>query len=413
MYHININTKFKILIVMSYNIFGDYMKHFKKWRILYFFIFCFIIGFLTMPLFHGGYFNDLWASFTHIKWYFQILIFIAMFFVTLALHELTHFISFILSGYKNEMIIILFLVFYKKDNKWRFKVDFKLLLLGGGVVFVDLAEIKDEPDFKRANKAMRTSLLAAPLFTLISGVLYLLITLLFFYKNHVLVPTSIYVFIFSMLYTYVSNKETDMIFGDFKAYKRLKNDVNFQNVIISQYANSLYDEKFIEMKEYIKDQNPIKSDLISKSYFIILLDRALFTLDEIDYFCLEKVLYYYNNKMSFSRLVYNTENIDLAQAIIFYLDSLNYKDEAMSLFNILKSSITNSNLNDKAKTYFIKQTKHILKISDETKFLSDIKNIDKGNLFFIMRNVPSVIEAEKVKNAGYKGIKGYLPLIIK
>lgn len=366
-----------------------------------------------MPLFHGGYFNELWSSFTHIKWYFQILLVIGMFFTTLALHELTHFISFILSGYKNEMIIILFLVFYKIDNKWKFKVDFKLLLLGGGIVFVDLGDVDNEEDFKKAVKATRTSLLAAPLFTLISGILYLVITLLFFHKNGFMVPTSIYVFLFSMLYTYASAKETESIFGDFKAYKKLEDDVHFQNIIVSQYANNFYDEKFLEMKDYLSEQYPIKLELISKNYFLILLDRALFSLDEIDYFCLDKVLYYYNNKGSYSRLVYDTENIDLAQAIIFYLDALGYKKEAVSLYYIFESSINNSNLNERAKTYFTKQTKHLLKLSDESFFLSDESNIEKGHLFFLTRNIPSVIEAERVKNAGYNRIKGYLPAILK
>ena len=120
------------------------MKHLKKWRLLYFFIACFVLGFLTMPLFHSGYFGLLWRSFTTIKWYFPILLFLATFFITLALHELAHFVSFLISGYKNELIIILFLVFYKIDDKWKLKIDFKLLLLGGGLVFPDLGDIADE-----------------------------------------------------------------------------------------------------------------------------------------------------------------------------------------------------------------------------------------------------------------------------
>ena len=87
------------------------MKHLKKYRILYFLLFCLFLGFVTMPLIYSAYFNDLWRSLTTIKWYFQILLFLGTLFLTLALHELAHFVSFLISGYKNEMMIILFFVF--------------------------------------------------------------------------------------------------------------------------------------------------------------------------------------------------------------------------------------------------------------------------------------------------------------
>lgn len=387
------------------------MKHLKKWRLLYFFIACLVLGFLTMPLFHSGYFSVLWKSLTTIKWYFQILLFIGTFFITLALHELAHFISFLVSGYKNELIIILFLVFYKKNNKWRLKIDFKLLLLGGGLVFPDLGELNDEKDFLKARKAMQVSLLTAPLFTLISGVLFLVITLIFFYDNSFLVTFSLFTFLFSMLYTYSSTKETSQIFGDFKAYKRVKNDEEFATVIVSQYVTSLPDYQIKMMKNHLTHQNPIRMDIISKSYFQILLDMALFQNNEIDYLILDKCLYYHQHIMSFSRLLSDPQNYELAQAIIFYLSRLNYKQEAEKLFNLFIVTIENSKISLQAKEYFSKQTKHILGLKDESEFLNNPKNINKGFLSFITKNIPSFLESEKLKNKGYEDIKPFLPAL--
>src|SRR5690554_2272588 len=248
------------------------MKHLKKWWVLYFLILCFVVGFITMPFFHSSYFGALWNSLTTIKWYWQVLLFLGTLFFTLALHELAHFVSFLLSGYKNEMIIILFFVFYKKYNKWKLKLDFKLLLLGGGMVFPSLGDINTKQDFDKARKAMQTSLLAAPLFTLISGLLFTTITLIFFYTNSFLVPFSLFTLIFSLFYTYLSTKEAPGVYGDFKAYKRVKNDDDFALVIVSQYATSLPLYHINLMKKHLEKQKPINRDLISKSYFTILLD---------------------------------------------------------------------------------------------------------------------------------------------
>lgn len=386
------------------------MKHLKKWWYFYFLIVCFIIGLITMPLFHNGYINAIWNSYTTIKWYYHILIFLGTLFLTLALHELAHFVSFLFSGYKNEMMIILFFVFYKKDNKWKMKIDFKLLLLGGGMVFPSLGDIKTLEDYEKAKKAMQKSLLAAPLFTLISGVVLYLVTLIFFYKNAILVPLSFYVLIFSLFYTYLSSKEAPNVFGDFKAYKKMKNNADFSLVIVSQYATSLPDYHVELMKNHLKPQKPINSDLISKSFFIILLDMAL-QKDEIDYFVLDKNLHYAASLISYSRLISNNENLELGQAIIFYLDRLNYKDEAAKLLNLFIVTLDSSNIDVKTKEYYQKQTKHILKLEDATEFLKDSKNIHKGPLTFIMRNIPSFIESENNKNSGYNRIKPLLPII--
>lgn len=386
------------------------MKHLKKWWVLYFFIICFVVGFITMPLLHSAYFTKLWRSLTTIKWYFQILLFLGTLFFTLALHEFAHFLSFLFSGYKNEMMIILFFVFYKKNHKWKMTIDFKLLLLGGGMVYPDLGEINTETDFNKARKAVQKSLLTAPLFTLISGVLFIIIVFSFFYTSSFLVPFSLYALIFSLFYTYLSFKEAPGIYGDFKAYKKVKNDDKFALVIVSQYISSLPDYQIIGMKKHLTNQSPIKLDLISKSYFTLLLDIAL-QKDEIDYFVLDKVYYYYNSLISYSRLVSDFDNLDLAQSIIFYLNRLNYKSEANKLLNLFNVTLEKSNLDLKSQKYYKKQTSHILKLTDESAFLFNKKNISKGKLTFLLKNIPSFIESEQTKNAGYKMIKPLLPVL--
>ena len=99
--------------------------------------------------------------------------------------------------------------------------------------------------------------------------------------------------------------------------------------------------KPVSYTHLLQDQNPISADLISKGFFTILLDMALQS-DEIDYFVLDKVTYYANSLINYSRLINDIDNLDLAQAIIFYLDRLNYKDEANRLLNLFIITIEKS-----------------------------------------------------------------------
>lgn len=377
------------------------MKFFKKYKLLIFIIISFILGFLLGPLIHDGFFIIYLNSFK-IRWYYHIIMFFSTLFLTLALHELTHLISFVLSGFKNEAIIILFLLFYKNtNNKWRMKIDFKLLLLGGGMVMPDLGEINNDDDYNKALKAMRTSLIAAPLFTLISGLLFFLIAIVFFYYNKIVVPLSFYILLFSLFYTYLSSKESNQVYGDFKAFKRIKERSSLSTLFILQYANKLTPYLKNELYEHLNVM-PINQDFISLAFFNALLDEAIFELDELDFFLYERVYYYVLNPTRFSRLCSNTSNFGLCQSIIFYLDKLGFSTDAIRLSNTLLNRIDKSGLSDKSKLYLTNQTIDLLNLANHKDYISNPKNISRDSMSFILNSIPSFIETELYKNNGYK-----------
>ena len=66
-----------------------------------------------MPLFHNGYIRTLLNTFSLVKWYWQVLIIIGILFLTIFLHELAHFLTFVFMGIKNEVMIVFMFCFIK------------------------------------------------------------------------------------------------------------------------------------------------------------------------------------------------------------------------------------------------------------------------------------------------------------
>ena len=80
------------------------------------------------------------------------------------------------------------------------------------MVFTKLGKINNEEDFKKASKATAFSLIAAPTMTIVSSLCcYFLYQLgLFLLQNTILVPLSLYILIFSLIYTFrLSTKESN------------------------------------------------------------------------------------------------------------------------------------------------------------------------------------------------------------
>ncbi len=352
-----------------------------------------------MPLFHNGYVRTLLSTFSLVKWYWQVLIVIGILFLTVFLHELSHFLTFLFMGVKSEIMVVFMFLFYKNENnKWRVKINPKLLLLVGGLVWPNLGPINNEEDFKKARKAMQTSLLVAPLFTLISGVLFIIISLIFFY-NTFLFPISFYMFLFTMLYTYTSSLESNQIVGDFKAYKKVKNDDDFSQLIILQYCD-LTDYQYAYIEDYLKTHT--YSNRQTRVYLVYLLEKHIFDSNEVSMFLYEKVLSFVKNEYKFISLFSHDEGVFLAQYILFYLRKCNHEEDTLRLFNLFVEKVNAKKTKEHYKKYLTKQTSHILKFSDEETYINNPKNMETNALSFITNSIPSFLESELKKNKGFE-----------
>lgn len=352
-----------------------------------------------MPLFHSGYVGEVLNTFTYVAWYWHILISIGLLFLTLSLHELTHFITSIATGYTNDMMIIFMFLFYKDKGKWRVKINPKLLLLGGGLVWPNLGEIHNDDDHNKARKSMQTSLLAAPLFTLISGILPLMIGLVFLHKTF-LIPISIYIFLFSMLYTYASTMESGEIVGDFKAYKRMKTDEAFSQLVILQYSEETSPYQYNHIKTYLMTHPAYTKQ--TRMYLVYLLDKNIYKDTEIDMFLYEKVLSIVDNDYEFKNFLSYDEGVLLAQYVMWFLYKAHHQADAYNLYEVFEDAILKKKTKELYKQYTLKQTKHLLHLSDESTFINNPKNMQTSMLSFILNSMPSVVEQELKKNSGFE-----------
>lgn len=380
------------------------MKFVKKHKVLFFFIFCFILGFISMPLFHGGYVQSFLNSFTAIKWYYHILLFIGIFILTLILHELAHFFTFVFLGYENEALIILFFVFYKQNKRWKVTIDFKLLALGGGLAYPNLGDINNQEDFIKAKNAMVKSLIVAPLFTLISGIILFFIVAIFLYKIPLLLVFSLYYFIFSLLYTYVSTKETENIKGDFKAYKHVKTDDLFAMLVLFQYSN-ISDFTYNLSKENLLTM-PKNNDVIQLSFLSYIIEKQIFEDDVVD---LEfyNYIYSYLSDSNFKTLLHSLDNFKVAQNLLIYFKKCGFDSDIDQLLTIFMRRLEVFKAKDEHKEYLLKQTLHLLNIENNLEFLTNPNNMNDSELSFIIKHIPSFIEGELNR------VKGFKPFVLE
>lgn len=355
-----------------------------------------------MPLFHGGYVLSLVHAYLGLKWYYHIFLFIGALFSTLVLHEMTHLVAFLIKGYKNEAIILLFMVFYKNSSsKWRLKIDFKMLILGGGLVFTKLGKINNEEDFKKASKATAFSLIAAPTMTIVSSLVLLFISLVFFYQNTILVPLSLYILIFSLIYTFVSTKESNQIFGDFVAYKKMKTDKDFAFTATLQYSDEITKYQLDIMQEYVNTYKNLSFNSKFITYYLYLLEKNLFIDTEVNLKIYELTYPYIVNDYSYTRLLKSKYGIEIIQSVILYASKLGFTDRSIALLDQYINYLEDKKVNSKYITYITKQTHHLLSLSNESTFINNKKNITSYGLSFIMNHIPSFINSELERNKGF------------
>lgn len=374
----------------------------KKHRLLIYIIVCFVLGLLSVELFNSFYLHKLFGSFFGRPFYVHIGLFCLMFFLTLSLHELTHLFAFYIKGIKSSAIFLLFFVFYKNKQKhWRLNLNFHLVLLGGGLVIPEIEQIDDQASFEHYKKAFAFSLIAAPVMTVLSAAICLVLTLILFYDIPIIVISNTYILLFSALYTYASTFETKQIFGDFKAYNRMKKDETFPLLILSEYATTLTDYHKTLISSFLMKQNNYQQDFNTLTLFQIILEDHVFNSNVYNDDIHQRVLYFSTKKHAFDRLISNQIHFELASLIIYYLDKFNFDELSNQNQTYFIESINDLKLKDDVKTYLLKQVSHITKKTDESSYLSVKKQIKAGPMYFIFKGLPAYYEIEKTKNEGY------------
>ncbi|CCV65578.1 predicted peptidase (M50) [Paracholeplasma brassicae] len=373
----------------------------KKYKLIIFLAFCFILGIFSVPLFNSGYLSTLFGSFFKLPFYYHIMLLVGMFFLTLSLHEFTHLFAFLFRGIKSKAIFLLCFVFYKSERGWRLSYNPSLFLLGGGLVIPDVGLILNEDDEKRYQRAFAFSLIAAPVMTVVSSLLLFILTIFFFYEEPWVVVSNTYVLLFSSLYTYASTFETQTIYGDFKAYKHVKTDPDFALLILSEYTSELSAYHVSLLEDYL-DSKPLYGQTFhTLTFFQLLLEHHVFNNNTFDEKIFKRATHFQTHKHAYKRLITKQTHLELASLLIYYFDKCHLQKERDQLYFWYKDALSDSKIKEPVKTYLEKQIAHLIKESDESTFLNEKENIKSGPMYWVFKGLPSYYETEQKRNEGY------------
>ena len=315
-----------------------------------------------------------------------LLIFIIVIILALGIHEMAHFISFLINGLKMGGLIILCFNFIKIDQKWKFKISFLSILIALGLAIPDFDYIKDEAHFKKVRKAYAKGIMMGPISTVGFWLVNTMVFIVgYYFINNVIINSIIfYSFLANSIISFIiisSSAAKGQIVGDFTNYKLIKNDDFFaaSNIYLSYTSSS--------NPQYVKDHNHYLREMIvvelEKKYNDKLIDERVLNIIEV--YITDYISGYFDSlpPSIYSYIDYILENnilkdkkyqllVLLRFRIIQLLYLNNNETKANELMIEIKDEFKSKN---PVVNYLIKQTEHILHIEEHTEFLSNNDNI--------------------------------------
>ncbi|MCR3906253.1 MAG: site-2 protease family protein [Tenericutes bacterium] len=357
----------------------------KKRGWLYFLILAFFIGYSYTALVYNG----IWFKFTdglktiHFLLYF-VWFFLA-FFVSLTIHELGHFFAFLFQGIKLRALYITIFVFYKTDQGWRFTIKPKLWVLLGGLVVPDLGAIQSEEDLKDTHQKFAKALLAAPIVTC---VFLFLVILTFFLSiifstndawNGFISIFTIYTTLLSALYIYSFTLSNPMFYGDFVAYKKMKEDPIFQLAQITQYTMFSSDDSD-ETTEFLWEKArstlttvPFRNSIFHTMVLTNYLDGVI-RLDKDADPQIDKKL----KHLQIAAYTRSEQGLMLAYDLCYYYYKQKNVEKAYQLYEEIQKRVSKK-LDPKLRSYYQKKSMHVMHIEYQDEFLDNKDNYYIGN----------------------------------
>lgn len=356
-----------------------------------------ILLIILIDHFNPSFFKTWLGGYLQIPFYFHLVYLIGSFFLVVLCHELAHTFAFLSRGIKPKLILVLMFIFYRSD-RWHLKIDFKLLLLGGGIVMPEFKPLESKSDIDHYQKATSFSLLFAPIFTIVSASILLLLNVLFWYHIPTLTVVSLYVALFSAFFTYTSTLSAAGMFGDFVAYKKVTSDPVFGLSIISQYVDDMTPFHYQVIKDTLFTQPMYDFKLHLLNFYGVLLERGIHSDSEIDPILLEKTKLLVGQVYTVRQILRYQQMFVLIQMALGYLYRCHEDELVTKLLTIFNSELDQSKFSDEVKTYYRKQTAHLLCMSDESAFLSNSKASKLGFIDQILSHMPEYQEDEKSRS---------------
>ncbi|MFP4661102.1 MAG: M50 family metallopeptidase [Halanaerobiales bacterium] len=341
------------------------------------------------------------AEYTALPFYIEIMIFIFTYIIAVLAHELGHFFVFIRNGIKMRALFVTLFIFKKEDEKWKFRINPNSITASGGIAIPDLEVVEDSDEFKRLQKAYAKVMLAGPLTSIFFCIVVLLITVpIFLTISSVIIKSVLFMFSASIvvitLFIIISSLlKTEMVVGDFPAYKIAKNDNFLVAMQLYQYA------MFSTDYEDVRRNNDYLRSLIVEGLYEKLEkeDIHVYTMNIIDTLIVEYLSGVIDSLPEavdeyVDFLIDNNEAFEVvktseyARILWFHIIRLLYekrdqKEKAVELFYRIKGMIDEKSSINK---YLTKQAEHLLGIDDNSDFLKDKKNINLSSADSLYKN---------------------------
>ena len=330
---------------------------------------------------------------------------IITFYLSLTVHELGHFFSFVFQGVKLRALYITILVFHKTLKGWRFAIKPKLIVLLGGLVVPDFGDLKTDDDYEKTVNKFSKALIAAPIVTItflsltvISFILGLIFVLniewmrIFYLLTFYAIPINLF-FIYSFT---LSNP---MFFGDFIAYKKMKTDKTFALAMITQYSMfTLTDSEESDHYIWKKSRDLLKDLQINTTQFHIMIllnyiDGIIRRDEELDHLIDIKI-----NRIPIHKYLKDEQGLNLIYDIACYHYFNDNVEKAYKLFDDIQKLVSNK-LDPKMLTYYKMKYMHVLNIEYQDSFLSNKENYFIGNnwIFDILVDPYEMLQAHHEK----------------
>lgn len=352
----------------------------KKYRILTFLIASFFIGVFFTLLVYLGIWKQLVMGLSTVRWWMWPIYLVLAFYVTLTLHELGHFIAFAIQKVKLRAIYLTMFVFYKTKKGWKFKIMPKLWVLFGGLVVPDLDLIEDEDTYEKISKQFAISLITAPIVT-ISFMAFTNIAFIFslIWSNRYgwigfISVFNVFTTLLSVLYIYTFRLHTQSIYGDFVAYKKIKEDPIFRYIQLNQYVGFRLDQDHIfskfmwEKSKNLLFENKMKNDIFHATLLMSYIEGIIYESQPID----EKIDLMIQ-KIPITNYLRSEHGLMMAYDIVIYHYYNHQVEKAYQLLDKIEKR-QNKKINEKQRIYLNKKVKHVTHIAYNDTFLSKKEN---------------------------------------
>lgn len=359
----------------------------RKFKFIFWLIVAFFVGVVYTLLVYQGIWSKWGSGLRTVPLYMYIVWLLFTFYVSLTIHELGHLISFVIQGVKIRALYLTIFIFYRSEKGWRFRINWKLWVLLGGLVVPDLGVIADNDTFNAMKKKFSIALITAPIVTIVLWMLVFIgfVITLIFSSNLVFIGAmtviTLYLTLLTMLYVHTFRLSHPLFFGDFVAYKKMNEDPVFQTAQIAQYtifslkASKETDQYFFYQAEALIKKTSMHRNISYMGLFQMYLEGVIYDDMPFDHQVDIKI-----QRFPVNQYLHNEQGILLLHDICLYYYKLNRPDKAYQLYLMIKDR-AGKKVNQDILNFLNQRLEHVMHIAYHDATLKEGKKYLLGNMW--------------------------------